>query len=204
MNPYFQRALWVVALIVASSGVPGLVVAQSSISCPAPATGAFTGCYYVDPNLTTLGLVRTDAAVNFDWVLGSPAAVIPADNFSAKWEGNFWFNAATYTFSATVDGGRDPEGGSRFGYCPARVPKQRLQCAGAPHMTQVLNRIAKLAADATPTRSEQDLALWKAWKKSPTDANLSAALKQARKVERAKIVFMYLMIGAACAGSSMP
>jgi DNA-directed RNA polymerase specialized sigma subunit len=41
-----------------------------------------------------------------------------------------------------------------------------------------LDKIAKLAADATPSRSEQDLALWKAWKKSPTDANLSAVLKQ--------------------------
>ena len=42
----------------------------------------------------------------------------------------------------------------------------------------LLNKIAALAASAAPSRSEQDLALWKAWKKSPTDANLSALLSQ--------------------------
>lgn len=45
-------------------------------------------------------------------------------------------------------------------------------------MTRALDKIAKLAADATPTRSEQDLALWRTWKRTPTDANLSAILRQ--------------------------
>lgn len=43
---------------------------------------------------------------------------------------------------------------------------------------RTLSKIAKLAADAVPTRAEQDLALWKKWKQSPTDANLSAVLRQ--------------------------
>lgn len=42
----------------------------------------------------------------------------------------------------------------------------------------VLERIAKLASTAASTRGEQDFALWQAWKRSPTDANLSALLKQ--------------------------
>lgn len=42
----------------------------------------------------------------------------------------------------------------------------------------VLERVAQLAASAATTRGEQDFALWQAWKKSPTDANLSALLKQ--------------------------
>lgn len=45
-------------------------------------------------------------------------------------------------------------------------------------MMRALDKIAKLAADAAPTRSEQDLALWRKWKASPTDANLSALLHQ--------------------------
>lgn len=42
----------------------------------------------------------------------------------------------------------------------------------------VLDRIAKLAAAAGESRGEKDFALWRAWKQSPTDMNLSALLKQ--------------------------
>lgn len=45
-------------------------------------------------------------------------------------------------------------------------------------MTRVLHKIAKLSSDAAPTRAEQDLVLWHKWKQSPTDANLSTALRQ--------------------------
>jgi len=106
MNPYFQRALWVAALIVASSGVPGLVVAQSSISCPAPATGAFTGCYY--NNMTLSGnpvFVRTDSQINFYWGNGSPDASLPPLGFSARWQGNFTFSQGNYVFSAVTSDG---------------------------------------------------------------------------------------------------
>jgi DNA-directed RNA polymerase specialized sigma subunit len=40
-----------------------------------------------------------------------------------------------------------------------------------------IEQVSKAAAEAT-SRAEQDLALWRAWKKSPTDANLSALLQQ--------------------------
>jgi len=42
----------------------------------------------------------------------------------------------------------------------------------------VLNKIAALAASAAPTRGSQDLELWRAWKRSPTESNLSALLTQ--------------------------
>lgn len=45
-------------------------------------------------------------------------------------------------------------------------------------MNNVLSKVAKLLAETQPSRSDQDLALWKAWKASPTDANLSAVLRQ--------------------------
>jgi DNA-directed RNA polymerase specialized sigma subunit len=41
----------------------------------------------------------------------------------------------------------------------------------------VLKNVAKLATTAVGTRQEQDLALWRKWKQSPTDANASALLK---------------------------
>jgi DNA-directed RNA polymerase specialized sigma subunit len=41
----------------------------------------------------------------------------------------------------------------------------------------VLKKVAKLADVAVGTRQDQDLALWRKWKQSPTDANASALLK---------------------------
>ena len=37
--------------------------------------------------------------VNHDWGAGSPASGIPADYFSASWEGTFWFPAGNYDFT---------------------------------------------------------------------------------------------------------
>ncbi len=45
-------------------------------------------------------------------------------------------------------------------------------------MDTVLQRVAALALATEPSRSEKDLAAWRAWKASPTDANLSALLRQ--------------------------
>ncbi len=42
----------------------------------------------------------------------------------------------------------------------------------------VLVNIAKLADSAAQTRGERDFELWQTWKRSPTDANLTALLKQ--------------------------
>jgi hypothetical protein len=51
-------------------------------------------------------LVRDDAAVSFNWGNGSPAASIPADNFSARWTRTVNFSTSgSYVFSATVDDG---------------------------------------------------------------------------------------------------
>lgn len=80
----------------------------TSSDCPAPVTGAFTGCYY--DNIGLAGspfLVRTDSQINFDWLSGSPDPSIPRDNFSVSWQGWFTFNQGPYTFTAfTSDGMR--------------------------------------------------------------------------------------------------
>jgi chitodextrinase len=77
-------------------------------TCPAPATNAFTGCYY---NNTTLSgdpvFIRTDGQLNFDWGNHSPDPSLQPLNFSARWQGNFTFSQGNYVFSViTSDGMR--------------------------------------------------------------------------------------------------
>ena len=50
-------------------------------------------------------LIRNDAAIDFNWGLGSPAPGLPADNFSVRWLRKQDFDTATYRFYLTVDDG---------------------------------------------------------------------------------------------------
>jgi hypothetical protein len=75
-------------------------------SCPAPATGQFTGCYY--NNVLWLGtpsMVRTDSQINFNWTKSPPSPAIPYINFSAKWQGYFNFAGGNYVFTLNLSGG---------------------------------------------------------------------------------------------------
>jgi uncharacterized protein YkwD len=75
-------------------------------SCPAPATGAFTGCYYSNPSLMGApALIRTDSQINFDWYGNAPAPAVPSTNFSVSWQGNFTFAAGQYNFSVIASDG---------------------------------------------------------------------------------------------------
>jgi len=78
-----------------------------SRSAPAEPVTGWRAEYY---NNTWLGgspaLVRSDAAVNFDWGYSAPAPGIGADNFSVRWTRDVYFDTSTnYTFYATVDDG---------------------------------------------------------------------------------------------------
>ncbi len=77
----------------------------SNLSCPGPAEGSFTGCYYNDQNLNKLAFVRTDAAINFDWQHTAPNDALPNDHYSVQWQGKFYFEGGTYTFKMTSDDG---------------------------------------------------------------------------------------------------
>jgi hypothetical protein len=78
----------------------------SGFTCPTSIpTNAFLGCYWDNVNFTGSGLSRTDNSINFNWGSGSPDASIGSDSYSARWEGNFSFNSAQYTFTATTDDG---------------------------------------------------------------------------------------------------
>jgi len=81
--------------------------AQPSPAQPgAPLPGPWQGEYFTGRDLTkTPTLVRTDAAIDFDWGWGSPAAEIPVNQFAARWTGTFTFEAASYRFTTTTDDG---------------------------------------------------------------------------------------------------
>ncbi len=76
----------------------------------APATegfpGPWRGEYFIGRDLSqTPVLVRTDAAIDFDWGWGSPAPEIPVDHFAARWTGEFDFEGGRYRFTTTTDDG---------------------------------------------------------------------------------------------------
>ncbi|MES1262500.1 MAG: PA14 domain-containing protein, partial [Acidobacteriota bacterium] len=99
------RAFLFGSLVIQASVI--LATAQpASTACPAPATQAYTGCYY--GNITLSGdpvLIRTDREINFDWENGSPDPSLMPLNYSARWQGNFVFSAASYTFTLIVSDG---------------------------------------------------------------------------------------------------
>ena len=86
--------------------LPSSLPTGGGATCPSPAIGAFTGCYY--NNLTLSGspaLTRTDAQINFDWGVYAPDPSVTAGNFSARWQGYFTFPAGSYTFKALMSDG---------------------------------------------------------------------------------------------------
>jgi hypothetical protein len=50
-------------------------------------------------------LIRDDPAIVFDWGVGSPAASIPVDYFSARWSRPLYFPEGVYRFFLEVDDG---------------------------------------------------------------------------------------------------
>jgi len=78
----------------------------ASGSCPGPAAGAFTGCYYNNLTLTgTPSLARTDSQINFNWGTGSPAPSVTTNNFSVRWQGYFTFQQGAYSFATMSSDG---------------------------------------------------------------------------------------------------
>lgn len=48
---------------------------------------------------------RQDRGLLFYWGDGSPDPSVPADNFSARWTGELWLPAGSYTYILAVDDG---------------------------------------------------------------------------------------------------
>jgi hypothetical protein len=64
------------------------------------------GEYFSNPTLSgSPTLVRNDDQINFDWGGGSPAANIPADNFSVRWSRTVNLDQGRYRFTTATDDG---------------------------------------------------------------------------------------------------
>lgn len=50
-------------------------------------------------------LVRDDPQIDFNWGEGGPAANLPTDHFSARWQRRVTFDAGTYSFFVRIDDG---------------------------------------------------------------------------------------------------
>ena len=89
-------------------GVP-LAVPSGEPGSAHPTSGSGTGLsatYFSDGDLKTPVLTRVDPQVDFDWRLGSPAASVPVDHFSARWRGQIQPRYSdTYTFQTYADDG---------------------------------------------------------------------------------------------------
>lgn len=110
---------WVSANYVTAQNTENVPLVQAASAPPAPtATSTPTptstpvvitewrGEYYNNTALSGAPvLVRNDGGVNFNWGAGSPAANVPADNFSSRWTRSLYFDGATYRFHASVDDG---------------------------------------------------------------------------------------------------
>ncbi len=81
--------------------------APAPVPTPAPAPiGPWKGEYFDNGNLAgSPAVVRTDAAIDFNWGWEAPAPGIDRDNFSVRWSGSFPFEAGRYRFTTTTDDG---------------------------------------------------------------------------------------------------
>lgn len=78
-------------------------------SAPAPPSslpGPWRGEYYNNPDLTGSPiLVRSDAAIDFNWSFDAPVPWMNRDEFAVRWTGTFLFEAGRYRFTTTTDDG---------------------------------------------------------------------------------------------------
>ncbi len=92
------------AATLASTNTP--TPTRQPTATSAPVIVNWRGEYFDNRNLAgNPVLVRDDAALDFDWGSGSPAARVPADHFAARWTRLLNFGAGTYRFHVLADDG---------------------------------------------------------------------------------------------------
>jgi hypothetical protein len=70
------------------------------------APSPYTAQYFNNTTLSGTPVVtRKDPKIGFDWGTGSPDGAVNVDGFSARWTKTQYFDAGTYTFTATGDDG---------------------------------------------------------------------------------------------------
>jgi hypothetical protein len=82
-------------------------VAPAPAPVPAPTTlGPWQGEYFNNRDLSgSPTVVRSDAAVDFNWGWDAPVSGMSRDKFSVRWSGTFPFEAGRYRFTTTSDDG---------------------------------------------------------------------------------------------------
>ncbi len=89
-----------ISLIVFASLLVGMT------TLPVAAQGDWYAEYFTNRDLAGApAITRYENALNFNWKSGSPDSRIPADNFSARFARDEWFEAGTYRFSYRSDDG---------------------------------------------------------------------------------------------------
>jgi len=83
-----------------------LLVPLAAAAAPAPPKDAWWADYFANTTLSGSPVLgRYDNDIGFHWGNGSPGPKVPADNFSARWTRNAWFDDGTYRFVARSDDG---------------------------------------------------------------------------------------------------
>jgi len=106
INKAGEPAEFVIATKVADSANKAEAAKVAEGPCDVPGTNTFNACYYEGTNFDKFLLQRNDTnPLDFSWGESSPDPLVPNENFSASWVGNFDFDAATYVFTITGDDG---------------------------------------------------------------------------------------------------
>lgn len=96
-----KRIFLILTLALLLSGV-----ALGFTDLPVAAQGAWYAEYFSNRYLAGAPAVtRYESTLHFEWGGSSPSVNIPADNFSARWTRDEWFDAGTYRFSYRSDDG---------------------------------------------------------------------------------------------------
>ena len=81
-------------------------VSLGAAAVPTDAGGAWYAEYFANRYLAgTPAITRYEDTLHFEWGYGSPGSGVPADDFSARWTRDEWFEAGTYRFSYRSDDG---------------------------------------------------------------------------------------------------
>jgi Flp pilus assembly pilin Flp len=76
---------------------------EAITDCP---EGQFMAEYFNNRNLSgEPAVVRCEESINYNWDRNSPGDGINADNFSARWQGEFTFDGGETAFTVTIDDG---------------------------------------------------------------------------------------------------
>jgi cytochrome c553/chitodextrinase len=74
--------------------------------CSVVPVGEFCGQFFANKTLEGQpAAIQHTPAIDFDWGTGKPLDNLPANDFSARWVGDFNFQAGNYTFATSTDDG---------------------------------------------------------------------------------------------------